>query len=163
VIDRVPVCAPPEELDEVDWAGLEHAYGPADDVPEMIRALYAEAAPETEDGESVGEELVNNLNHQRSLYPATLEAVPFLAHPALHVVWHRGALLEVLTRLDERGAPAAESLSGRVRVAVLAELPLLMVGGLTDSAVASILDGSQQSGHFGPDGPSHHQSVRASA
>jgi glutaminase len=30
-------------------------------------------------------------------------------------------------------------------------------------AVASILSGSQQSGHFGPDGPSHHQSVRASA
>lgn len=124
----------PEELNEVNWATLEHAYGPADDVPEMIRALYAEAAPETEDGENVGEELVNNLNHQGSFYPATLEAVPFLAHLALHVVWHRGALLEVLTslaELDEWGVPAPESLSGRVREAVLAELPLLM-GCLTD-------------------------------
>jgi hypothetical protein len=26
-------------LDQVDWAGLEHAYGPATDVPEMLREL----------------------------------------------------------------------------------------------------------------------------
>ncbi|GHD62490.1 hypothetical protein GCM10010317_057690 [Streptomyces mirabilis] len=124
----------PEELNEVDWAALEHAYGPAGDVPEMIRVLYAEESPETEGGENVGEELVNNLNHQGSLYPATLEAVPFLAHLALHVAWHREALLEVLTglaELDEWGVPAPESLGGRVRAAVLAELPLLM-GCLTD-------------------------------
>ncbi|MFG2364765.1 HEAT repeat domain-containing protein [Streptomyces mirabilis] len=124
----------PEELNEVEWTALEHAYGPASDVPEMIRALYAEESPETERGENVGEELVNNLNHQGSLYPATLEAVPFLAHLALHVTWHREALLEVLTglaELDESGVPPPESLGGRVRVAVLAELPLLM-GCLTD-------------------------------
>ncbi|MFE2491241.1 HEAT repeat domain-containing protein [Streptomyces mirabilis] len=124
----------PEELNEVDWAALEHAYGPAGDVPEMIRVLYAEESPETERGESVGEELINNLNHQGSLYPATLEAVPFLAHLALHVTWHREALLEVLTglaELGEWGVPAPESLGGRVRAAVLAELPLL-TGCLTD-------------------------------
>ncbi|PBD01804.1 HEAT repeat protein [Streptomyces sp. Ag82_O1-15] len=124
----------PEELNEVDWAALEHAYGPAGDVPEMIRVLYAEEFPETERGENVGEELVNNLHHQGSLYPATLEAVPFLAHLALHVTWHREALLEVLTglaELGEWGVPAPESLGGRVRAAVLAELPLLM-GCLTD-------------------------------
>ncbi|MFF2133008.1 hypothetical protein ACFVW1_48305 [Streptomyces olivochromogenes] len=125
----------PEELNEVEWAALEHAYGPAGDVPEMIRVLYAEESPETERGENVGEELINNLNHQGSLYPATLEAVPFLAHLALHVSWHREALLEVLTglaELDEWGVPAPESLGGRVRAAVLAELPLL-VKCLTDS------------------------------
>ncbi|MFF7884793.1 HEAT repeat domain-containing protein [Streptomyces sp. NPDC020794] len=124
----------PEELNEVEWAALEHAYGPAGDVPEMIRVLYAEESPETERGENVGEELINNLNHQGSLYPATLEAVPFLAHLALHVAWHREALLEVLTglaELDEWGMPAPETLGGRVRAAVLAELPLLM-GCLTD-------------------------------
>ncbi|MFJ1608649.1 hypothetical protein ACIOHS_35655 [Streptomyces sp. NPDC088253] len=124
----------PEELNEVDWAALEHAYGPAGDVPEMIRVLYAEESPETERGENVGEELINNLNHQGSLYPATLEAVPFLAHLALHVSWHREAVLEVLTglaELDKWGVPAPESLGGRVRAAVLAELPLLM-GCLTD-------------------------------
>ncbi|MFK0019947.1 hypothetical protein [Streptomyces sp. NPDC090798] len=124
----------PEELNEVDWAALEHAYGPAGDVPEMIRVLYAEESPQTERGENVGEELINNLNHQGSLYPATLEAVPFLAHLALHVSWHREAVLEVLTglaELDEWGVPAPESLGGRVRAAVLAELPLLM-GCLTD-------------------------------
>ncbi|MEV4451534.1 hypothetical protein [Streptomyces mirabilis] len=38
----------PEELNDVDWAALEHAYGPAGDVPEMIRVLYAEESPETE-------------------------------------------------------------------------------------------------------------------
>ncbi|SOE24453.1 HEAT repeat-containing protein [Streptomyces sp. OK228] len=124
----------PEELNEVDWAALEHAYGPAGGVPEMIRVLYAQESPETERGENVGEELINNLNHQGSLYPATLAAVPFLAHLALHVTWHREALLEVLTglaELGEWGVPAPESLGGRVRAAVLAELPLLM-GCLTD-------------------------------
>ncbi|XES00079.1 hypothetical protein HEP87_58110 [Streptomyces sp. S1D4-11] len=85
----------------------------------MIRVLYAEESPETERGENVGEELINNLNHQGSLYPATLEAVPFLAHLALHVAWHREALLEVLTglaELDEWGClPRRPSVDGCAR------------------------------------------------
>ena len=28
-----------EGLSNVDWAKLEHAYGPAEDVPDLIRAL----------------------------------------------------------------------------------------------------------------------------
>jgi hypothetical protein len=59
------------DLDEVDWAGLTHAYGPADDVPELLRdlaggdddALYA---------------LYGNIWHQGTVYEATAYAVPFL-------------------------------------------------------------------------------------
>jgi hypothetical protein len=31
----------PEELDAVDWASLTHAYGCAEDVPALVRALYS--------------------------------------------------------------------------------------------------------------------------
>lgn len=110
----------------MEWAALDHAHGPADDVPGMIRALYGEASPETEDGESVLEELVDVLNHQGSLYPATPEAVPFLAHLAVHRDPHRATTLELLTALAETGATAAAApLGARVRRAVLAELPTL--------------------------------------
>ncbi|MGW0567521.1 HEAT repeat domain-containing protein [Streptomyces tauricus] len=67
-------------LDGVDWAGLSHAYGSAEDVPGQIRALYGddEAAREKAfDG------LFNNIFHQGSRYQASPVAVPFLARIAV--------------------------------------------------------------------------------
>ncbi|MFJ4985234.1 hypothetical protein ACIP9H_15675 [Streptomyces sp. NPDC088732] len=118
---------PPEELDMVDWFALKDAYGPAGQVPVWIRALYAEKDPETEDGESVIEELFNNINHQGSIYPATVAAVPFLAHLAMHTEYHRAGLLYLLTRLagDPEKGVDHDSLRGRLRAAVVAELPAL--------------------------------------
>ncbi len=61
-------------LDSVDWAAFHHAYGPATDVPELLRAL-------TSDDEAVvqykADELSNNLTHQQDIYPASIEAIPF--------------------------------------------------------------------------------------
>ncbi|WP_449065123.1 HEAT repeat domain-containing protein [Planomonospora algeriensis] len=67
-------------LDEIPWADLEHAYGPADDVPELLRALRSESADERE---STLHELYGNIFHQGSRYPATASAVPCLARLAL--------------------------------------------------------------------------------
>ncbi|GAB3845665.1 hypothetical protein ACFPIJ_38535 [Dactylosporangium cerinum] len=69
----------PDELDTVDWTALTHAYGPAEDVPDLVRALYN---PD-ETGDAF-DELYGTVWHQGSVYPATAAAVPFLAHAALH-------------------------------------------------------------------------------
>ncbi len=67
-------------LDEIDWAALSHAYGPADDVPGLLRALRSESHDERERAVS---ELYGNIFHQGSRYQATAYAVPFLARLAV--------------------------------------------------------------------------------
>ena len=59
----------------IDWRKIEHAYGPAADVPELIRTVVQGAG--TDALQAIGE-LANNLNHQGSIYPATSPAVPVL-------------------------------------------------------------------------------------
>lgn len=66
-------------LDEIDWAGLSHAYGPAGDVPGLLRAL---AAGSPADREHALHALYGNIFHQGSRYEATAYAVPFLARLA---------------------------------------------------------------------------------
>jgi hypothetical protein len=63
------------ELQEVEWGKIEHAYGPAADVPEMIWTIVQGVEAEAL---RAGGELANNLNHQGSIYPATGLAVPFV-------------------------------------------------------------------------------------
>ena len=64
-----------EQLDKVDWASMNHAYGSAADVPEMIRAIAS-------DDEAIREEAFytayGNIYHQGTRYEATAPAVPFL-------------------------------------------------------------------------------------
>jgi hypothetical protein len=66
-------------LDEIDWAALEHAYGPAEDIPHILRALATGSAEEAEEALY---ELWGNIWHQGSVYPATVPAVPYLARIA---------------------------------------------------------------------------------
>ena len=66
---------PLEGLDAVGWAGLQHAYGPATDVPGLLRDLRA---PDPERREKAVWELYGNIFHQGSRYEATAHAVPFL-------------------------------------------------------------------------------------
>ena len=67
---------PLSELDQIDWASLDHAYGNAADVPEMLRALVSASADErarARDG------LWAALDHQGvQRFESTLRAVPFL-------------------------------------------------------------------------------------
>ena len=62
-------------LDDVAWDSLEHAYGPAADVPEVLRALVS---GDDELADEAMYELYGNIWHQGSVYPATVPAVPFL-------------------------------------------------------------------------------------
>ena len=86
-----------ERLHTVDWNALTHAYGPADDVPELLRAL---AAADRQARKDAYWELYGNIFHQGTRYPATAPAVPFLlellADPATP---DRPELLLLLTHL----------------------------------------------------------------
>jgi len=62
-------------LNDISWKTLNHAYGSAEDVPDLIRALANE-------GDDIRDNtlytLYSNLWHQGTVYQATAYAVPFL-------------------------------------------------------------------------------------
>lgn len=64
-----------ENLDRIDWSNLGHAYGPADDVPDLLRSL---ASADEDERSNAIYELHGNIWHQGTVYQATAYAVPFL-------------------------------------------------------------------------------------
>ncbi|WP_344427313.1 PBS lyase [Streptomyces lavendulocolor] len=84
-------------IDEVDWASLGHAYGPADDVPGLLRGLASADAMEREvalDG------MYGAVHHQGDVYDATLACIPFLLElVASPEVQDRGCVIELLTSI----------------------------------------------------------------
>jgi len=64
-------------LDDIDWSSLEDAYGPAIDVPKMLRALAAG------NQEALGDLHAHVFHQGASYYPATAPCVPFLVALAL--------------------------------------------------------------------------------
>jgi hypothetical protein len=68
-----------EGLAEVPWARLPHAYGPAEDVPGLLRGLRA-SDPAV--GEQALTDLFASITHAGTRYPATAPTVPFLAELA---------------------------------------------------------------------------------
>jgi HEAT repeat protein len=62
-------------LEDVAWAKYDHAYGPADDVPDLIRAL---ASQDREARARAQYDLYGTLWNQGTVYQATQFAVPYL-------------------------------------------------------------------------------------
>ena len=62
-------------LKNIDWATLNHAYGSAEDVPELLLMLTSTAKAEREYAIT---ELCGNIYHQGTIYQATGYAIPFL-------------------------------------------------------------------------------------
>lgn len=112
---------PPTELDEVQWLTLTHAYGSAEDVPQLIRALYQS---DEEAADEAIHELYGTIHHQGTVYRASAPAVPFLAHAVLHAPGRRDDLLMLLTTLADHDPADVESphWPGRPVAAVSAEL-----------------------------------------
>jgi hypothetical protein len=87
------------DLDRIDWSSTSHAYGPATDVPKYLRGL-ASADAKTQDW-ALGE-LSWTIYHQGSVYPAAVEAVPFLAKLLRSPqIKRKGPALEILQLLAE--------------------------------------------------------------
>ncbi|MFI1394985.1 PBS lyase [Streptomyces sp. NPDC020681] len=84
-------------IDEVDWASLEHAYGPADDVPDMLFGL---ASSDPAERETALDGMYGAVHHQGDVYDSTLACIPFLlelvADPS---VQDRGGIVELLTSI----------------------------------------------------------------
>lgn len=86
-----------ESLSETDWSRVEHAYGPATDVPDLLRAVVST------DAETRGNamwELYGNIIHQNTRFSATPKVVPYLLNlAAASNVPDRATLLSYLTNL----------------------------------------------------------------
>lgn len=77
-------------LDSVPWADLEHAYGPAADVPGLLRQLLV-SDPKVFRGAL--RTLYGNVFHQGTRYPATPYVVPFLIETCASDLPSRGGVL----------------------------------------------------------------------
>ncbi|WP_405494337.1 hypothetical protein [Nocardia sp. NBC_00511] len=114
-------------LDDIDWAALEHAYGPAEDVPDLLRQL---TGGDQEAAQDAMYELWGTVWHQGSVYPATVAAVPYLA--AIAVSGSSGVpTAEVLALLgsiaestDPRGLRDPEAVRAAVTACVEVIVPL---------------------------------------
>ncbi|MEU8524532.1 hypothetical protein AB0C77_02855, partial [Streptomyces sp. NPDC048629] len=84
-------------IDEVDWASLGHAYGPADDVPALLRGL---ASDDPDARETALDGLYGAVHHQGDVYDSTLACIPFLLElVADPEVQDRGGIVELLTSI----------------------------------------------------------------
>ncbi|MFJ4499192.1 PBS lyase [Streptomyces sp. NPDC088864] len=84
-------------IDEVDWASMEHAYGPADDVPALLRGL---ASPDPAERERALDGMYGAVHHQGDVYPCTLACIPFLLELVTDpAVPDRGDIVELLTSI----------------------------------------------------------------
>ncbi|MGK5556178.1 hypothetical protein ACSNOI_31630 [Actinomadura kijaniata] len=72
----VPVALP--GLDDVDWPSLGHAYGPAEDAPDILRAMAAN----DEGWDEATFEYFSAIVHQETCYSATPPTIPFLVRMA---------------------------------------------------------------------------------
>lgn len=84
-------------IDEVDWASMEHAYGPADDVPGLLRGL---ASADPAERESALDGMYGAVHHQGDVYACTLACIPFLFELVVDPgIADRGSIVELLTSI----------------------------------------------------------------
>jgi hypothetical protein len=62
-------------IDNIDWANLNHAFGPAVDLPALLKDLFSDDQEKC--SQSI-DELFGNICHQGTVYEATSYAVPFI-------------------------------------------------------------------------------------
>ena len=106
-----------ETLDAIPWSDLQHAYGAANNVPDLIRAL---ASPDYEVYDRALSVLWSNVTHQGTVYSATAYVVPFfcelLEAPTVH---NKVRLLHYLTTI----AYGASYADVHIREPELREIP----------------------------------------
>ncbi|MFI0424946.1 hypothetical protein [Spongiactinospora sp. 9N601] len=70
---------PFEGLDDIRWGRMRHAYGPAVEVPELLRGL---ADPDPAIREQALDAMYGGVFHQGDVYPCTIATIPFLVRLA---------------------------------------------------------------------------------
>src|SRR5688572_246369 len=93
-------------LDDIDWSSMHHAYGPATEVPDLLRGLVS-ADPAVR--ETSLDAMYGAVHHQGDVYDCTLAAVPFLfeaaAAPGLP---GRGAIVALLASIGGDEVPRGD-------------------------------------------------------
>ena len=64
-----------EGLDDIDWHSLNHAYGPAEDVPGSLQRTTSDDATTRKEAFHA---FYGNIYHQGTVYQASAYAAPFL-------------------------------------------------------------------------------------
>lgn len=86
-----------ESLSSLDWSKLTHAYGEADDVPQLLRNLTSHDEEVRKDALGL---LYTNIYHQGTVYQASAYAVPFLLELVQQeAIQEREGILHLLARL----------------------------------------------------------------
>ncbi|WP_354637634.1 hypothetical protein [Kitasatospora camelliae] len=106
------MAAPLDGLDEIAWAELGHAYGPASDVPGLLRALTSADPAERE---RALDALYGGVHHQGDVYDSTLACLPFLCALASDpAVPDRDRLLDLLDSIATTAEWAVEYADGSI-------------------------------------------------
>ncbi|MFJ6675014.1 hypothetical protein ACIQMJ_28260 [Actinosynnema sp. NPDC091369] len=94
----------PASLDDVDWGSLTHAYGPATDVPDLLRGLVSDDPAVRE---SALDGVYGAVHHQGAVFDSTVAALPFLLEVAGRAdLPGRAEVVELLASLgEEDGEP----------------------------------------------------------
>ena len=111
-------------LDQVEWSRLRHAFGTAEDVPQLLRAL---TSPSPDERRAAIGDLYGNIWHQGTIYEATPYAVPFLIELAAsdktpsryEILIYLGTLADGSSYIDVHKdvvAPSQEKLSEQLEV-----------------------------------------------
>lgn len=67
-------------LDDIDWAEMRHAYGPADAIPDAIRGMVAKKKRRRA---WASDYMFGAVHHQGDVYECTVAAIPFLVEAAM--------------------------------------------------------------------------------
>jgi hypothetical protein len=94
-------------VDDVPWDRLHHAYGTADDVPDLLRALRSS---DEETRSQAHYRLRGNIYHQGTRWEASSHAVPFLVELAVDPGTPQRALVVQLVRIVGLGDVRDEDL-----------------------------------------------------
>lgn len=68
------------DLESKRWKQLRHAYGTAEDIPELLRQLEAGEAEKTQFGVEPWHSIWSSLCHQGSVYTASFAAIPHIVN-----------------------------------------------------------------------------------
>ncbi|MFJ2895346.1 HEAT repeat domain-containing protein [Streptomyces sp. NPDC087218] len=93
-------------IDDVDWASMNHAYGDASDVPELLRGL---ASADPDEREAALDGMHGAVHHQGDVYDSTVACIPFLFElVATAGLPGRGGIVDLLRSIDGDGRDVEE-------------------------------------------------------
>ncbi|WP_203931044.1 HEAT repeat domain-containing protein [Virgisporangium ochraceum] len=108
-------------LDEIDWASMRHAYGPAREAPEVVRGLVDRRKRVRSWAQDC---MWGGIHHQGDVYACTLATVPFLLEAAaMPDVRGRAAVLKLLASIGGAEVEDDDPLRRAARLAVSRGFP----------------------------------------